>query len=458
MPKRKPKASEEAVEEGVVYVAASGSYYSKPQIDAKKIRDCTRNNYLADQVAKLRAQIFTERYMIEVRDPKDEIDEELQTRELQMFEAKDVSLWTRMQQTWEDVWYWGPALFNPVWEMEGSERVLTKLRRLPPNSFAQAPMGVMTTYSEILQGVVLNDQGEIEWWQSPSELDMRQVQLSNVFMVTDPTSTELAGTSKIIPLVPLITMLDFCWQAQMQKVNRVGAPTLFIKVMNPVKNATRDDVAYANIILKSWGKGTAYQLRENMEVVELDITDNEAALNTIEALKTRIREFFAPAALMQKEGDTIGGNAAAEKDLFDMWIEGQHQWVEDAFSALAQEYLDSNGYEGYTARVRIGAQNVGIGELEAKQAQVGFQTQALTVNEIRRKLGEVDLSEEELAKLAEAYSRLIKQQSGPGFPFVMKEHDLEHMPGVEEKAYDLRLKRLYDDLSDRVIGALHEEE
>ncbi len=459
----KPDLTSDA--EGAIYVSSAGTYYTKPQIDAKAIKDCIRNNYLADQVSKLRSQIFTERYMIEVRDPDGNVDEELQSRMMRMCESPKVRLWIRMQQVWEDVWQWGCSPMNDVWEMQGAELVLTQLRRLPPESFARSPFTADLTliYSEILQGILLDANGEMQFWQQASDYELQPKQLWNVTLMKDPTSTELAGTSKIIPLVPLIKMLDFCWQAQMQKINRVGAPTLFIKVTNPIKSKDRDDIAYANKILKNWGKGTAYQLRENMEVVELNVTDNEAALRTIDALKARIKEFFSPSELIKKEGATLGGNAMADTKLIDTWKEGQHQWIEDQFEQVLQKYLDGNAYEGFTVHVQIGAQDVSMGDLEVKQAQVGYQTQTLTVNEIREKLGEPELDDAALAKLAEDYSKAAPAAStGPagsgGFPFqIMKAHDKEHVPTAEERMFDDQLNRTYEELQNDVVKALRNE-
>jgi hypothetical protein len=453
--KKEPK--QESQEEGEVYVAATGSYYSKPQIDARKIKDIIRNNYLADQVFKLQSQTFTEKYRVEVRDRNGEVVPEMEDKMLAMLEAPGVQLWTRMQQAWVDIWEWGCFLANPVWEMNGPERILAKLRRLPPESFNHSPNSVETVYSEILPGIYLNDQGEMEFWQSTSDTSLEMVRLTNVFMATDPMSTELAGTSKIIPLVPLVTMLDFCWQAQMQKVNRVGSPTLFIKVTNPVKNASRDDVAYANTILKNWGKGTAYQLRDNMEVVELNLADNEAALNTIEALKARIKDFFSPSALMKKEGATIGGNAASEKAEVDTWKEGQQQMIESQFNPLAQEYLDSNGYEGFTVALHIGSQNVSVGDLEAKQAQIGYVTKSLTINEIRQKLAVPELSDDDLARLMDDYAKLnppapATPAAPSGLPYAFGPK--EHVPTPEERALEAELQKIYDDASKQVMAAL----
>lgn len=462
----KEKKAQPVKEEGVAYVTAYGTYYDKPKVDADKIRDCLRNNYLADKVDKLRSLIFTEKFAIEVKDANGDPDEDLQKRLMAMCEQNDVRIWARMQQAWVDGFGWGPALFNPVWDWldgpNGKEYWLQKLRRLPPESFKEQPPGKRNACSEILPGIVLSDDmSSVEFWQAPVAGMTGTTQLKNVFMVRDPTSTELAGTSKIIPLVPLITMLNFCWQAQMQKVNRVGAPTIFIKVTNPVVNKAtkRDDIAYANTILLNWGKGTAYQLRENMEVVNLEVKESEVALSTIELIRQRIDDYVTPATLIRKEGQGIGGNATADKELVDTWVVGQHQWVEDQFEPLLQTYLDANGYEGYSVQIYIGARGAALGYLQAEQAKVGFQTRVASVNEIREMIGLSPLSDEEITKIVDEWGKIIPAPASTPFGFTAMDPCgyKEHAPTEAERALEEKLHAIYGSAAKKVIAALRSE-
>jgi hypothetical protein len=478
MPKKTSQESTKkvaTVEEGVVYVSAAGTYYEKPRIDADKIKDSIGNNYLKEPIDRLQHQIFGDDLDIEVIDKNGDSDDEIAARLWQMCEQNDVNLWSATRVGWKDTVHWGPALFNPVWTKvdpvtlqpvpegsAGGEYWLQKLRRLPPETFRQAPSKVQYTYSEILPGIVLNDAKQVEFWQMQDPLSLEPKQVKDVVMIKDPSSTELAGTSAILSLVPLVTMLNFSWQAQMQKVNRVGAPVMFIKINNPVVNKAqkRDDIAYANEILKNWGKGSAYQLRDNMEIVMLDFKDSEVSLNTIEVLRNRIRDYFSPNQPLQKEGNVIGGNAAAEKQLYDSYIKAQRFWIEDQFERLLQVYLDANGYEGYTVRIHIGSTNLGVGDLEVKQAQVGWQTRVLTVNEVRAKLGELALTDEEIAAMIEEWTKVspAPQPTTPfGFQGMTSCGFKEHAPTEEERQLEENLHAIYEKGAKKVIAALRSE-
>lgn len=447
--KKEEKATVGTVEEGDIYVGLGGLYYSKPQIDATKISDCLKNNYVSEQFVRLRGMVFIDKYKIEVKDAAGNEDVKLEQRLVQMCESKGVRLWSKMQMAYADIFGWGCAFFNPVWQQLDNERVLTKLRRLPPESFkdpgyaADGEVAVQSgTFSEILQGITLDAKGEIVFFQTGST--GRPMRLKNVILLKDPVDTELAGTSDLIPIVPIISMLDFCWQAQMQKVNRVGAPIIFIKITNAIKNAVRDDYAFAKKIIQNWGKGTGYQVRDNMEIVTLNLTDNQSALQTIEHLKGRIKEYFSPSTWIKKEGQTIGGNAAAEVALVNEWIKGIHGWMEDQFETLLQEYLDSNAYEGYTVSIQIPEPTPDRSETERQQAETGYRTQSLTTNEIRKRLGAPELSEEELSKLKEDYK--TRPQAVPGLAFA-------DTPGNDEA-----LKATVTKLNRKIVKALENEE
>lgn len=233
-------------------------------------------------------------------------------------------------------------------------------------------------------------------------------------LIRKDTAARIAGTSRAAYMVPLIKMRRFCADSQMQKVNRIASPIFFVKVTNPVG----DDKAYAQALLKNWGKDTAFQLRTNMEVVTLDLTDNETALNTIHWLEGRIEAPFRGASNLDKEGGSIGGNAAAQKDESDDWVAGQRTIVEDAFESLLQQYLDLNGYDGYTAELQIAVKRSAPGDLELRQAQLGYQSRALSVNEVRERLGAPEISDEEIAELAGQWAAVapVKDVTVAGVP------------------------------------------
>lgn len=442
-------------EEGVVYVTAAGPYYTAPEIDADTLYDALQNGYVQEQVDKASAKIFNGMYRLTVRDPKGEEDRETTACLKKMVEAPGNEMWARMKQAWTDIWSWGACIIYPRWQRVGGEKVLVELRRLDPYTFRQAPSGATETYSDLLPGITLNEAGEMEFHQMQSELELDPVKLKpGVVLFKDPVSTKLAGSSKGVYLVPVVKMLDFCWDAQMQKINRVGAPIMFIRVKKP---NTQEDLDYAQLILNNWGKGKSYHLRDNMELEALDVTDNEHALNTINRLEQRIEAPFRAASTLDKEGDTLGGNAAAQKESEDDWIAGQRIMIEDLFEGLLQTYLSSNGYDGYTIEVQIAVKKQNPGYLEARQAEVGYNIGCTTINEEREKLGLPPLDEKGITDLLNERAKVREVVGGPStgaavMPFAFVEGD--HVPDSDERQLAKQLKTAGDNALDRIVAGL----
>lgn len=404
-----------ANQDGIVYVSQSGVFWSSPDVTVETIMEALSDEYLREQLDKASSKIFNGMYSLSVRDRDGEPDDELANRLRLMAERPSCAMWSRMKQSWEDMWTLGAFICRPVWKRDGSETVLDAIMRLPPESFASAPPDdSYWTCGELLQGVAVDEDGKYEFWQTQDSTQDPVRLKPGVVLFKDPASSRCAGTSRAAYAVPLIKMRRFCADSQMQKVNRIASPIFFIKVSNPGK----DDKEYAQALLRNWGKDTAFQLRPNMEVVTLDLTDNETALNTIRWLEGRIEAPFRGASNLDKEGASIGGNAAAQKDESDDWVAGQRTIVEDAFESLLQQYLDLNGYDGYSVELSIAVKRSSPGDLELRQAQLGYQSRALSVNEVRERLGAPELSDEELAKLAGQWGAVapVKEVTIGGVP------------------------------------------
>lgn len=398
-------------DEGVVYISQSGTFWSAPEIDADTLRAALEDEFLREQLDKASSKIFNGMYRITVRDQDGEEDEDLTKHVMGMFERPKVALWSRMKQSWEDIWGPGAFICRPVWKRDGAEVVLDQLMRFDPFSFNTAPSEHMgDVYCDILQGIVLNDSGETEFWQTQDSSGQPVKLKPGVVLLKDPTSTKLGGTSKAVYLVPVVKMRTFCADSQMQKVNRIAAPIFFIKVTNP----SEEDKKYAQYILKNWGKDVAFQVRENMEIVTLDLKDSDTALTTIQWLESRLEAPFRGASNLDKEGGSIGGNAAAQKDESDDWVAGQRTMIEDLWEGLLQEYLDRNGYDGYTIEVKIAEQKQNPGYVEARQAEIGATTGCMGINEMREKLGLGPLSDEEIDKMLEERAKLTAAMGAAG--------------------------------------------
>ena len=413
--------------EGTVYLSSYGTVYHKAKIDADRLKKYSKNVYGAGVANKHRHLIFNEKYSIEVTDKTGKPDEDLSLHLTQMMDSKEVRLWPKMQTAWNDVFWFGMAFFNPVWEYVGNEYYLTKLRRLPPESFATPPYGRSVIYSEILQGVTLDPvTGDPEYYQTLESLGVQvpqnwsgkllQDKLSNIFTVSDPSSGELAGSPIVLPIAPVISMLDFSWQAQLQKVNRIGAPLLFMEIDDP----SEDDIAYGTKFLANWGKNSGMQIRPNMKLIIPDLKDNSSAIDTINALSKMVVDYFTPASLIAKDGTLIGGSSASEQELLLSYIRGTHSWITESFEQLLQTYLEGNAYQGYTARIYIPSPSIDKSEIWMKQALALGQLvkDGVTVadeNEFRNLLEMEEKSPKEIAYLREVYERYRPVQETSAF-------------------------------------------
>ena len=460
----KQKIKKRTEESGTIYISSVGGYYEAPEIDATKLHDFQSNIYIRGLLTKHKNLIFSDKFTLEVKDAKGETDENLQKTMMQMCEQKNVRLWSKMQAGYIDgVFMYGIGLYNDVWGYEGNEYKLLKLRYLPAYTFKNAPVsGTVKIYSQILQGITLNDRNEMEFWQT-DENGIAQ-QLKSVFYIKDPAAQGLAGESIVIPLVPIIEMLKYAWDMQMKQVHRTGAKILFIKVTNPQaassKNGGVGDVDYANNLLQKWSSDMAYQLRDNMELIDPGIKDDSNNLEIIDALHKMIIDYVTPTSFIAREGATIGGSEKQREEMMLRYIKGIHSWLESQFEMLLNCYLEYNEYKDYTVSIHIPSPSIDRSEIYLKQVDMGIKGKALFPNEIRKRLEADTLDEEDLKKLEDYYSRITP---APGGMMSAMESATEitikrETPKKVEKSIEEELKEASDKLSDSVIEALELEE
>lgn len=388
------KRADSKPEEGSIYLDSYGNWYKAPEITADKISKYLENVYCRGALDRLQRMAFNEKFSIEVTNENGEPDEELSITIDKMVSAPDVRLWHTMQRAWRDTAEWGPALLNPVWSYVGNEYRLIKLRRLPPESFSGTGLTSSYIKNKILPGILLNQDNDIEFWQKQTL--GRITQLENVLMITDPLNGELGGSPLILPIIPLLSMLDFSWSARMQMCNKLGAGGLFfLKVTNP----RGDDRQYAQRIMKNLSKNTAFQLRENMEVISVPISENNTAANTIDALSKLIIDHFSPASSIAKDGQILGGSSGPEWQMYQSYLRGIHAWLEEAFEQLLQTYLDVNQYTGYTVNITIPSPTIDRSEFLLKALGQAEQNKRVLPEEARQIYSSLGL---DLPKLDEA--------------------------------------------------------
>jgi len=377
------KRKSDKPEEGVTYYFAPGGFeYKSPKINADEIAKIIENKVIDEGLTKQQRILFQHDIKVSVFDTKKkEVDADL-TAALEDMTA-DVSIDFALQRAWRDTAEWGPALINPVWDYEGSEFRLLKLKRLPPESFADLGPTVTYVYNRILPGVSINDKtGQVEYWQRDSKGIMHQ--LTNVEMLTDPVKAQLGGSPAILPVFPYVKMLTHSWMRQMQKVNIYGSGGIwFLKVDDP----TGDDKKFAQNLVNNVSSTNRYQLRPNMSIENLGVTESGSALETITQLGMEIRQFFTPAGLIQKEGGNtlIGGSSGPEFELYMSFIAGTHRWLESFAHRLLKPWLVYNGYQekGFRIVVDIPEPTIDRSETYIKIHDSGSDRGSLLPNEKR---------------------------------------------------------------------------
>ena len=454
---KKPKSKKQTKESGVIYVSSAGNYYENPEVTADIIRDFQKNVHGRGLAMKQRHLIFTEKYTVDVLDKDNETDPKITADVFKMCESKGVRLWANIQRAYISIFWHGIGVYNEKWGYIGNTYTLLKLRHLPSYSFRSEPAGVTETYSELLPGITLDDKGEIEFNQVTDSMGTVE-KLENIFYVKDPVSDELAGESIVLPLITVFNMLKFLLNTQMQQSNRTGAKILFIKVTDPKPasdlNGNVDDVAYANEIIQNWGKNTAYQLRGNMELIDPGIKDDSNNLDVIEALQNMVIDYITPTSYITSGAENrLGGSDKQREELILKYIQGIHTWLEDQFEMLLNRYLEYNGYDGYTVKINIPSPSVDISQIQLEQANTGFTSKSLFINEIRERLGAEVLDDEGIEDLLAQHERMGPAPVG----FGMKEDTRDTKPPKEEKATKKDLKSAAEQLADDVVKALEKE-
>lgn len=446
--------AQETQRQGVVWISSGGGiYYSAPRYDGETILELSKHNEQWNRVVKnLLELIFEGKPSIRVvrrdgDDKKDDTIPKLEARYKEMLSARRVRFYSKPALTFKDTVEWGGSPYNQVWKWKkggingGSEYVLTELTRLHPKLFTMPPSTRPYIYSEILRGVVPvfdeeerfpGDQG-LDFWQTRSVYDtalepptsshslQERLEPENVFFIRNPTSEGPGGSPLLLPLIPIIQMDTFTWQAQIQKVNRIGAPLMFLEIMNPVG----DDVEYGQRFLENWGKDSAMQKRPNMRLIIPDLHDSSTALDTITMLDRIVLRFITPAAILQKEGAVLGGNAAAELEMVYKYIGTQHEWLRDEWEPFLQKYLDANGWgKDYAVKLDFQTPSINLADLYMKMVRDGFDTQTVGLDERRRLMtragGDLPvLDEGGKAALKEEFAAM--PPPGGGLPFGMQQ-------------------------------------
>lgn len=198
-----------------------------------------------------------------------------------------------------------------------------------------------------------------------------------------------------------------------------------------------------------------------MEIIDPHIKDDSNNLDIINALHSTLIDFISPSSLIVGKGGLVGSSDKHREQVRSNYIEGIHTWLESTFETIPQQYLDSNGYEGYTARIHLLAPGIDKSDLKAKQADSLSKTQSGFKNEMRVLLGQSELDEEGLKRLKEELDMFGPPAGGGGmFEESTQFNAFNTNPKTVkqvEKTLEEKLEDIADELSKDVIKAISNE-
>jgi hypothetical protein len=441
-------------EVGDVYISVSGQIYSDEDMTPERIEKIRSNVYGKGLSTKVQALIFADEPTITVENPEGDIDEELSQVMQNMY--KKSRMWFAKQIAYDDIMWHGISIFNPVWKKdeESGYIVLDKMRHLPPDSFSTAPSSISDIYARRLSGIALNDKGEIEYWQTNN--DGNTILIKNAAAIKDPTSRYIDGDPIMLPLIPIIEMLKYTWNSQMQQVNRVGAKILFIKITNPrpasANNGNISDVDYATTVLRNWGKDTAFLLRDNMEIIDLGIKDDSNNLEVIDKLYDVALDYISPSGLIARRGDSglAGGEKEREK-LLSQKVAAIHSWLEDEFEQVLQRFFEYNGFpSGWNVFINIPSPRVDQSESNIKKVELCMKWKILPPSRALEILEIEQLTEEEQKEL-EQYVESSKDNVNPDATFLQVKNTTED---AIVRKFEAVLHNIIDNLEEDVMDEL----
>ncbi len=416
-------------EAGTEELQSSGNEFVAPTINAETIYNLRHNVYASGLIRKLIRLVFQskDKFTVEVYEDKSGVqvrDDKLTAKFMKMAERQGVRLWVQMKKSLKSDYYWGIYLSNPVWgqdvESGDTDIQLLKVRHLHSYTFKTSGGSSTKTWSEILPGITLNEKsGDMEFWQEP-ELNATPVLIKkdNIFWVKDPSDDGLTGDPMIIPIIPVVGMLTFVWNAEMQHCNRVGAGgDMIIKLTNPqlagIRNGNLGDVDYCNAVIKKSNKDTRFVFRENMELLDSKTKHDTNNLEIIDALTRVIQEYVTLGSFMSSSQTTrLGGNESSQKELLYNSIINLQETIAEQWEILLMRYFDYNQFPPgkYSVKIKIPPPQPDDPELEIRKGEALFLTQSGNEALIRKYIDPniPAMTDAELTALREWYKTVVK--------------------------------------------------
>ena len=309
-----------------------------------------------------------------------------------------------MQQAFSDIFAAGASVYEPQWGVKpGNWMMLTGMKHLEWQTMRYGPTDIehMKTYSKYLKGITYNPTfSEVEYWQTQGD---SQVLIPNILHIKDPASPDLAGIPMCIPLIGLLDLLDFFLKIMKMKGSRTGAPALLVKMLDDTAETQEDAITIAD----SWGSVFQFAYGNNLDVTTLDIKDNQTIETQIELVISIIDRLWNPATQLDKSGTLIGGSDKGGMVLLNSMINDIIDWISLGYSVVLQQWLNYNGFAGYSAIVQMPHSETDASELNIEKCRAGYDTQSLPLAERRKLLGQNETDGATATAIKEEFSSSV---------------------------------------------------
>ncbi len=383
-------------------ISTNSTGYNTPEkgITPYTVRKLIKNIHYADNIQNIKIQVFPAPPEVWVEDADGETDPD-RTKELREDFAR-VNGYAAMLLTYPGIMHWGCAVKSVGYEMDNGRYRVAEIRNLPCESF-QMPMDG-TIVNPLMPGITIVN-GEPAVYQYIEDTGVT-VKLDNYILIRDEATPYPSGSAYSMPVYKVVASVEFADLACQQQVNRIGAPIIMPKIIDDYNGDGSDINSWFKKFGNRWGKDTGFLIPQGVEFPDLKITESTSAVDYKQKCIDYIDLFFNPTSVYSNEGNVLSSSDSLKAEIWAAFIGGLQSIMEEWICKVFQAAFEWNGYTGYTVHIQLKRPSIDRSAERREQVRLGIEGKALTVDEIRDNLPDLDLKDmtpELKAELAETY-------------------------------------------------------
>ena len=379
--------------EGEVSFQSSENAYTAPKITPETARNYfDQNIHLATQIVNLLPQVFPGAPDIYVEDRDLERVDDLSRWIART--AESVGVYPSMKASWIDTMSHGCSVKSAGYVFRNGRYEIDEIRDLPAITFRQPPRTLGTFQAPpnpLMPGIIWDTKEKrVRVFQTLDDT-LALHELKNFTIIRDPSAPFPAGRAYCLPAYHVIGAIDHANKAADQQVHRVGAPLIFPQITETI---TADLKTWGDNFVRNWGKDTGFVIPPGVAFPDVKIRENQTAADRLKLLVSWLEVYFNPTTVLQSgAGTVIGASDSGAMRVWNNFIGGTQAWIEEQYEAFLQPVLTVNGYDDLNVRIQLKRPELDRSEVIVNQLRVGIEGRALTRDDIRRNLSELDLGE-----------------------------------------------------------------